>query len=39
MLLNCSRCTALTPDSVNTASGLDLHRVNWLSGDHEIGAI
>ena len=39
MLLNCSRCTALTPDYVNTASGLDLHRFNWLSGDHEIGAI
>ena len=39
MLLNCSRCTALTPEYVNTASGLDLHRFHWLSGDHEIGAI
>jgi hypothetical protein len=39
MLLNCSRCTALTPDYVNTATGLDLHRFHWLNGDHEIGAI
>ena len=39
MLLNCSRCTALTPEYVNAASGLDLHRFHWLSGDHEIGAI
>jgi hypothetical protein len=39
MLFNCSRCTALTPDYVNTATGLDLHRFHWLSGDHEIGAI
>jgi hypothetical protein len=39
MLLNCSRCTALTPEYVNTASGLDLHRFHWLSGDGEIGAV
>ena len=39
MLFNCSRCTALTPDYVNTASGLDLHRFQWLAGDHEIGAL
>jgi lipopolysaccharide biosynthesis glycosyltransferase len=39
MLFNTSRCTALTPDYVNTASGLDLHRFHWLAGDHEIGAI
>ena len=39
MLINCSRCAALTPEYVNTASGLDLHRFHWLSGDHEIGAI
>ena len=39
MLLNCSRCTKLTPDYVNTASGLELHRFHWLKGDHEIGAI
>ena len=39
MLLNCSRCTALTPDYVNTATGLELHRFHWLAGDHEIGAL
>ena len=39
MLLNCRRCTALMPEYVNTASGLDLHRCHWLSGDHEMGPI
>lgn len=39
MLFNCARCTALTPDFVNTASGLQLHRMEWLAGDHEIGAL
>lgn len=39
MLLNTARCRALTPDYVNTASGLDLHRFHWLEGDHEIGAL
>jgi len=39
MLLNCSRCKALTTDYVNSASGLDLHRFHWLAGEHEIGAL
>lgn len=39
MLLNCSRCTALTPSYVNTATGLELHRFHWLKGDHEIGSL
>jgi len=39
MLLNCGRCTALTPEFVNTATGLELHRFHWLAGDHEIGAL
>ena len=39
MLLNCCRCTALTPDYVNSATGLELHRFHWLAGDHEIGAV
>lgn len=39
MLLNCSRCTNLTPDYVNTASGLELHRFHWLGGDDAIGPI
>jgi len=37
MLLNTSRCSALTPDYVNTASGLELHRFHWLASDDEIG--
>jgi hypothetical protein len=39
MLLHCDRCTALTPDYVNTATGLELHRFHWLAGDHEIGSL
>ena len=39
MLLNCSRCQGLSVDYVNTATGLELHRFHWLSGDHEIGAL
>ncbi len=39
MLMNCERCTALTPKYVNNATGLELHRFHWLTGDHEIGAI
>jgi hypothetical protein len=39
MLFNCNRCTALTVDYVNTATGLELHRFHWLAGDHEIGAV
>jgi hypothetical protein len=39
MLFNCARCTALTPDFVNTASGLELHQFKWLAGDHLIGEI
>jgi len=39
MLFNCGRCTALTPEYINRASGLQLHRFEWLQGDHEIGAL
>ena len=39
MLLNCSRCTALTPEYVNSASGLELHQFKWLEGDHLIGEL
>lgn len=38
MLFNNARCRALTPDYVNQASGLDLHRLTWLRDD-EIGAL
>ena len=39
MLFNNARCKALTLDYVNEASGLELHRFKWLSGDDEIGAL
>jgi hypothetical protein len=39
MLMNTPRCTALTVDYVNQASGLELHRFHWLPGDEAIGAL
>ena len=39
MLLNCSKCKALSIDYVNSASGLDLHRFNWLEKEELIGEI
>lgn len=39
MLMNCARCTALTPDYVNAATGLELHQFKWLASDEEIGEI
>ena len=39
MLFNCSKCKSLTVDFVNTATGLDLHRFNWLSGENQIGGL
>tara|TARA_B100000212_G_scaffold342473_1_gene329841 strand:+ start:1966 stop:2679 length:714 start_codon:yes stop_codon:yes gene_type:complete len=39
MLMNCKKCKALTIDYVNHASGLDLHRFNWLESDEQIGEI
>ena len=39
MLLNCARCRALTPDYVNSASGLELHRFHWLESEELIGEI
>ena len=36
MLFNNARCRALTPDYVNTASGLELHRFAWME-DAAIG--
>jgi len=38
MVFNNARCRALTPEYVNTASGLDLHRFNWTTDD-QIGAL
>ena len=39
MLMNCKKCKKLSIDYVNSASGLDLHRFNWLENDNEIGAL
>ena len=39
ILFNCERCSALTVDYVNKASGLDLHQFKWLNDDSEIGEI
>ena len=39
MLFNNARCRALTPDYVNTASGLELHQFKWLASDDEIGPL
>ena len=39
MLMNCEKCTALTPEFVNTASGLELHQFKWLDNDGLIGEL
>ena len=39
MLFNNARCRALTPDYVNTASGLELHQFKWLESDAMIGEL
>ena len=37
MLMNCKKCTTLTPDYVNKASGLELHQYKWLESEELIG--
>lgn len=39
MLFNNARCHALTPEYVNTATGLELHQFKWLGNDDLIGEI
>lgn len=39
MMMNNSRCRALTPDYVNQAHGLDLHQFKWVENDSLIGGI
>lgn len=39
MLFNNARCKRLTPDYVNTASGLELHQFKWLKDESEIGSL
>ena len=35
MLFNCKKCQKLDINYVNNASGLDLHRFNWLKDDNQ----
>ena len=39
MLFNCAKCTTLTPDYVNSATGLELHQYKWLENEELIGKI
>jgi hypothetical protein len=39
MLFNNAKCRALTPEFVNTASGLQLHQFKWLGDDTLIGGL
>lgn len=39
MMFNNAKCTALTEDYVNTATGLQLHQFKWLENDDLIGGL
>lgn len=39
MLFNNAKCQALTPEYVNTASGLELHQFKWVASEELIGAV
>jgi lipopolysaccharide biosynthesis glycosyltransferase len=39
MLFNNAKCKALTPEFVNTATGLELHQFKWLGNDGLIGEL
>ncbi|MEN3791775.1 glycosyltransferase [Fulvimarina sp. MAC3] len=39
ILFNNAKCSALTPDYVNSATGLQLHQFKWLEGDENIGEL
>lgn len=39
MLFNNARCKALTPEFVNTATGLELHQFKWLESEDLIGEL
>lgn len=39
MLFNNEKCKALTPEYVNSASGLELHQFKWLEDDDLIGEL
>jgi Glycosyl transferase family 8 len=39
MLFNASRCSALRPEYINNATGLQLHRFEWLEDEGSIGSL
>jgi len=39
MLFNNAKCKALTPDYVNTVTGLELHQFKWLENETLIGSL
>lgn len=39
MLFNNTKCKSLTPDYVNSASGLELHQFKWLDDEALVGEI
>ena len=39
MLFNNAKCKALSPEYVNSASGLELHQFKWLESDKLIGEL
>ncbi len=39
MLFNNAKCKALTPEYINSATGLELHQFKWLDSDDSIGEI
>ena len=39
MLMNCNKCHELTPDYINSATGLQLHQFKWLESEELIGNI
>ncbi len=39
MMFNNAKCKALTPEYVNTRSGLELHQFKWLGDSGQIGSI
>lgn len=39
MVMNCWKCSLLTPEYINNASGMELHQFKWLKDDEQIGPL
>jgi len=39
MMMNNAKCKTLTPEFVNTATGLELHQFRWLESENLIGSL